>query len=476
MKLYHLRLIAAGAFLAVAPTANADTLADTLVKAYQLSPLLEANRAALRSIDENVAQARSGKRPQISASSTARYQFANEATIQGAPGTHGTRTDTYRAQLSLDLNIIDGGNTKSAIESAKASVLAGRAQLKDVEQTVLLQAVTAYMDVRRDTEFVSLSQNNVRVLQQQVRAATDRFELGDITRTDVSVATARFAAAKSSLAAAHGRLNASRENFLAVVGVPAHNLQSPPALPKLPQSLSDAEAIAMREHPGLNAARHQVTGAEWDHQRARSAIKPRVDVGANVFVNRVEQPFARTPTNIGRRHNTSTGADVNVTASIPLYKGGLNASLIRQSNTLVSQRKYELQSAARQVRQEVAFSWSDRNVARATIVSNRQQVEAAQIAFNGVRDEANLGSRTTLDVLDREQELRDAQVQLAASRRDEYVAAYNILAAMGLLTVQHLNLGIPVYDVHEHYKRVEKAPVNRLFGRKLDRIKGRYSN
>ena len=461
--MYHVRLLVAGLAIFAGTSGQAETLADTMIKAYQLSPLLDANRAALRGIDEGVAQARAGRRPQISAGASARSNFDDD---------EGSRLDTYQVQLGATLSLYDGGNSKAAIESAKAGVLAARAQLVDVEQTVLLQAVTAYMDVRRDQQFVSLGLNNVSVLEQQVRAATDRFELGDITRTDVSLAEARLAAARASLAAARGRLDASRETYLAVVGIPARNLQAPPTIPALPPSLSDSELIAMREHPGLNAARQSVTGAEWDLERAKSSSRPTLNAGASVSVSR------RDPTGaaLNNSHDSNNSAELSLTGNLPLYTGGRNSSLVRQAQTFVSQRKFELQNTARQVRQEVAFAWSDRAVARASIIANRQQVEAAQIAFNGVQDEATLGSRTTLDVLDREQELRDAQVQLASSIRDEYVAAYNLLAAMGLLTVQHLNLGIPVYDPHANYEKVQKAPMNPSFSRKVDRIKGLYNN
>lgn len=453
--------------------AQAETLTDTLIKAYQLSPLLEANRHALHSLDENVAQARSGLRPTLSLGGSAVYDYDHDT---------GDRTDDYQLKLRATLRLYDGGNTRAAIEAAKISVLAGRTQLVDVEQNILLRAVTAYMDVRRDAEFVSLRNSNVRVLKQQVRAANDRFELGEVTRTDVSLAEARLAAAHSGLAAATGSHEASKEQFLAVVGVPSVNLQAPPSIPQLPPSLTQATAIAMREHPSLNAARFSVTGAEWDLVRAKAAGRPTLDVSANAGFNRRSNPAPRDGNGDlipgrGQRSIFENGsAGLRVEGNIPIYQGGRNSSLIRQADAFLSQRKYEVQNEARTIKQNVGLAWSQLAVARASIVANREQVAAARIAFEGVREEATLGARTTLDVLDREQELRDAQVELAASIRDEYVAAYELLSSMGLLTVGHLNLGIPVYNPEVNYQAVQHGPVTTPQGLKLDRIFGRYKD
>ncbi len=468
-------LLAVGLLSLSALAANADTLADTLVKTYQLSPLLEANRAALRGLDENVAQARAGRRPQVRASNG----VSTTIDLDQRVGNGGFNTvHSINARLSASLSLYDGGATKAATNAAKSGVLTGRAQLKSAEQGILLQAVTAYMDVRRDLEFLAVSNKNVVVLQQQVRASRDRFDLGEATRTDVSVSEASLAAARAGQAAALGQLEASREIFLAVVGVPPNNLQPPPPAPSMPSSLAEAEAIAMREHPDLHAARHAITTAEWNILRAKSAGRLNVQLtGSLDWTGRsaLENDVFGDPVPGSRNFDDNTSATIGVQGEVPIYQGGRNSSVIRQAEHNLGQAKFELQSSARQIRQNVALAWSQRRVARASIAANRQQVAAAQIAFDGVREEASLGTRTTLDVLNLEQDLRDAQVQLAASRRDEYVAAYNLLSSMGLLTMQHLNLGVQVYDPQPHYDSVERAPVNPAI-RKIDRIQKLYGD
>lgn len=458
------RFLVAALIAVSGPSAIADTLADTLVRTYQLSPLLEANRAALRGLDENVAQALAGKRPQVSASSGATYTIDLENELGG----NRPLAESYNARLGASLSIYDGGASTAALNAAKAGVLTGREQLKSAEQNILLQAVTAYMDVRRDGEALGVSNNNVQVLQEQVRASRDRFELGEATRTDVSVAEASLAAARAGQAAARGQLEASREIFLAVVGVPPNNLQTPPPAPRMPASLAEAEAIAMREHPDLNSARHSITSAEWNILRAKASGRPKLTATGSLNWN-------GGTSSIGDFYSDQSSASLGVQGEVPIYSGGRNSSLIRQAEHNYGQAKLELQNTARIIRQNVAFAWTERQVTRATVTANRQQVAAAQIAFDGVREEAALGTRTTLDVLSLEQDLRDAQVDLASSRRDEYVAAYNLLSAMGLLTMQHLNLGVEVYDPQVHYDAIKSAPVNPVI-RKMDRIEKLYGD
>ncbi|MHA3914497.1 TolC family outer membrane protein [Halovulum sp. GXIMD14793] len=445
--------------------AVADSLADTLVRTYENSPLLEANRAALRGLDENVAQALASKRPQVNATAGANYSVDLERQFNGGDL---PLTETYNARLSATLSLYDGGASTAALNAAKAGVMSGRAQLKSAEQNILLQAVTAYMDVRRDTEALRVSNNNVQVLQEQVRASRDRFELGEATRTDVSVAEASLAASRAGQAAARGRLEASREVFLAVVGTPPNNLRQPPPAPKLPASLAEAEAIAMREHPDLAATRHSITSAEWNIVRAKASGRPKLQATGSL-------DWRGGTSAISDSFSDSSSASLGVQGEVPIYSGGRNSSLIRQAEHNYGQAKLDLQQRARVIRQNVAFAWTERQVARASVAANRQQVAAAQIAFDGVREEASLGTRTTLDVLNLEQDLRDAQVQLVSSRRDEYVAAYNLLSAMGLLTMQHLNLAVEVYDPQLHYDAVKSAPVNPVV-RKMDRIQRLYGD
>ena len=451
-------LSALAAVLAAGP-APAGSLADALVRAYQVSPRLESARAALRAQDETVAQARAGRRPRVDATGSASAGISSD--------TSGVN-DSYSLGLNSSLRLYDSGLTAAAIEGAKAGVAATRANLRDLEQTVLFDTVAAYMDVRRDEQSVSVGQSNVRVLREQVRAANDRFELGEVTRTDVSLAQARLASAQASLAAFEGALQISREQYRAVVGIAPDALQPPPPLPALPGTLEQAEAIAMRDHPALLAARYAQTEAEFGLAQARAGYGPTVDLSGGISLD-------RGPNRFGADDN-SASATARIQGNIPLYAGGRLSSVVRQAEQNVAARKYDVQNTARLIRQGVAAAWSNMMVARASIQANQLEVEAAEVAFEGVREEATLGARTTLDVLDREQELRSAQLNLVSSERDAYVAAYGVLNAMGLLSVEHLGLGIAPYNPDVNYIEVESGPYSTVRGGIVDKLRDRYGN
>ena len=441
--------------------AAADTLADALVRAYQQSPLMEASRAQLRATDEGVAQARARRRPLIDLNGSYSHDASGQDYLW-------RDTDTSRASLDVSLVLYDHGQSAAALEAAKALVSVGRADLKAQEQFVLGSAVSAYADVLRDIEFVKLSRQNVSVLDQQVQASQDRFDVGEVTRTDVSLAQARKAAAEANLAVSLGQLEISRETYRAVVGVEPNNLSPLPPLPDLPNSLAEAEAIAMRENPNLIASRFAELAADFDLRRARGAIGPSLTLNGNVSTQHNRNAFDE--------HTTTQGAGIGVRGNLPIYQGGSLSSLVRQAQQILARRKFEVQNSARIVRQDTAFSWANLLVSRASISASQRQIEAARITYEGVVEEAKLGARTTLDVLDREQELRDALFAEISAKRDEYVAAYDLLASMGLLTVQHLNLGIPTYDPGIYYSQAERAPYGVQFdGSVVDKIRSRWA-
>ena len=451
--------VGAAAVLGFGPTSQAETLTDALIWAYQSSPVLETNRASLRSVDEGVVQAYAGKRPQLSVS--------GNATASSRTNAARDITDTFSAALNASLVLYDGGATEAAVASARANVDAARANLMAIEQNVLLQAIAAYVDVRRDARFLSLAQNNVRVIIQQVEAAQDRFDVGEVTRTDVSQATARLASARSNLATNQGGLQRSNEAYRVAVGRAPGSLAPPPALPKLPATVKNAQAISMREHPALAAARASVTAAEFDLARAEAAKRPTVSLNGSLNYS-VNSPVYG---------EDSTSASVSLNGSQTLFDGGRNDSLVRQAFSVLDRRKAELQDSARTIQQEVALAWSNLEVARASIRASRQQIRAARIAFEGVTEEAKLGARTTLDVLDAEQEVLNAESGLASGERDEYVAAYNLVASMGLLSVDYLGLGVERYDPNVYYQSVTgKVPQASRQGTALDRISKRWSN
>ncbi len=437
----------------------ADTMTDAMRLAYETNPTLILNRAALRATDEAVALARSGRRPQIV------LQLSGSAA--NAADFSGVATETYSAALNASLNLYDGGRSKDAVEAAKTAVLAARASLENIEQSVMLSAAQAFLTVRRDQQIVSLARNNVDVLKQQLQAAEDRLAVGAVTRTDVAQTRARLAAAQAVLAANRGALAISSENYLAVVGTAPVNLAYPPRLPELPGSLASAEEIALRTHPLMRASHLNEKVAAIDMRRARNARLP--SLSANL--------------NIGYRETYLGGANLSVgdssTASItlnqPLYTGGALSASIRQAGATLERRMAETSNTRAQVRQQAAAAWYQLQIARASISATRSQIEAAQYAYDGITEEANLGARTVLDTLNAKQEVLTAQNSLVTAMHDERIAAYSLLAAMGLLTPDNLDLGIELYDPTENFNRVENAPV-RTFeaARVLDNIASRW--
>jgi outer membrane protein len=453
------RLLASSiaAALALAGPAAAESLTDALIKAYQTSPLLDANRAALRSLDETVPQARAARRPQVSADVSASSSTTSEDFTQD-------QLNQLQAFLNASLLVFDNGQSRAALEAARNSVAAGRADLKGIEQTVLFNAVQAYADVRRDEEFVRIANNDVDRLGETLKATQNRFDVGEVTRTDVSQSEARLAASRSTLAAAQGQLQVSRESYLAAVGSRPGKLEPLPPLPALPRSLDEATAIGTQRNPQIIAAQFNERVAVYDFDRALAAKGPSVSISIGGGYERQNQ----------QGWNTDLGLQAGIGATAPLYTGGRNDSLVRQAQAILDQRRSELQDTGRTVTQAVGAAWSQLQVARASIVARRDEAEAARIAAEGVSEEARLGARSTLDVLDAIQEQLQAEAEIVRAMRDEYVAAYDLMRAMGLLTVEHLNLGIPTYDPDVNFVRVQGGRPGGYDTSAVDRIRARW--
>lgn len=431
--------------LGAAPiAAAAETLGQALVRAYTSSNLIEANRALLRARDEGVAQAMAALRPVLALSAGA----ANTVTTNPTPALPVQSSLSATIALSAELVLYDGGDSRLAISAADAAVLAARQTLREVEQQVLMNAVSAYLNMLRDSQFVSLEESNLRLIRQEVQAARDRFEVGEITRTDVALAEARLAGARSSLAARQGNLEIAREAYRLAVGAFPGQLATPPAAPRLPRSEAEARAIARAGHPSILRAQANVTAAELTVRRAETALGPRVSASASLQ--------GREPLSGG---SGSTTATVGVQLQQTLYAGGRRLSAIRQAMANAEAARAELHQSAMVVDQQLGNAWAQLGIARASIAARQEQVRAATVAFRGTAEEASLGARTTLDVLNAEQQLLDARTNLIAAERDEYVAVYMVLAAMGLLTAEHLGLAVPRYDVEAYGRAVREAPV-----------------
>lgn len=443
--------------LVLAVPVQAETLAQTLVDAYNNSGLLQQNRAVLRAADEDVATAVAALRPILSWSASASRSFSNVSSGGGDLVGHS-------ATLSLlaEQTLYAGGANRLRSASAKEAVMAARAELVAVEQEVLLRGVNAFMEVRRAEETVRLTQNNVRVISEELRAARDRFEVGEVTRTDVALAEARLAAARSSLASAEGSLAVAKEEYRAVTGKMPGALVSPKGQPGLPSNVEAAREAALRDHPSMVQVQHQVTAAEIGVQIAQAALKPTVTLSARLN--------ASDDLDTGQDDLTRSGS-VGITASGPIYRGGAVSSAIRNAKALRDQTRAGLLRTAESVGKGVGQAYAQLRVARASRASFESQVRAAQVAFEGVREEATLGARTTLEVLDAEQELLSARSSLVSAQVDETIAAYTVLSALGHLTAEDLKLPVPSFDPEAYYNLVKDAPVPlSRQGRELDRV------
>ena len=441
-----LAILATVAALVGAPAVQAQSLSEALSAAYNNSGLLEQNRALLRAADEGVAQSVAATLPVINWSVS-----ANRTRIT-TPVT--STTNSANARISGSLVLYDGGTGDLGIEAQKEIVLATRQSLRSIEQDVLLRAVQAYTNVLSAQEFLRLRESNVRLITQEFRAAQDRFEVGEVTRTDVSLAEARLASARSLLAAAQGDLAIASAEFNAAVGqMPT----SPRAVSPAPvsQTLNEARAFAVRNHPRILEAQHSVAAAEINIRRAEAATSPRVTLDGFVSIDQDGNDTSQIGVNVGG----------------PIYAGGLIYSQYRQVLSNRDAARSGLLLVTQSVEQQVANAFAQVQVARATRQASEQQISAAQVAFDGVREEAQLGARTTLDVLNAEQELLDARAGQIAAQAQEVVASYALLSAMGILTADHLNLAVQQYDPSAYYNMVKDAPLPfSEQGRALDRV------
>ena len=430
---------------------RAETLADALIAAYRNSNLLEQNQAILRAADEDVAQAVASLRPVVAFIADGQYGYSQTLLDSGISVSNDGLFANY--SVTAQMTLFDFGRTQLAIEAAKEIVLATREALIAIEQQVLLAAVTAFVDVRLQQEIVSLRENNVRVITEQLRAAQDRFEVGEITRTDVAQAEARLAEARANLVVAQGDLAIARENYRAATGNYPGVLSAPPAPPRTAATLDAARSVALRTHPSIRQAQREVQAAELNVARARANMKPTIAAQAQLSVD--------------QDNLQENGVGINFNQTI--YSGGALSSALRQAMANRDASFAGLKQRGVEVAEAVGIVWSNLDVADASIAATEQQISAAQIAFDGVREEASLGARTTLDVLDAEQDLLDARASRLSAVAQRYIGIYQLLASMGLLTVDHLALGIPTYDPAAYYNAVRRAPTS-IQGKKLDRI------
>ena len=428
-------LIAGGASMA-----SAETLADAIALAYQTNPTLQGQRASQRALDESVVQARTGLRPQISASADV-SAFDGEADGDAGRGSG--------AGLSISQPIYTGGRVSSQITAAQADVLTGQEGLRSVEASVIQAVITAYVDVRRDQERLRISQDNVAVLQRQLDEARARFEVGEITRTDVAQAEARFAASRASLASAQAQLAISRASYAAVVGQNPGDLEPEPSLETLlPTAVENAFDAAEQNNSQILGAQYAERASAARVATARSSRLPTVTATGSVGYDASTSPSFSPPIAAGGAFDDySRSVSGRVGVSVPLFTGGLISSQVRAAQERNNADRQAIEETRRSVLRTVSQAWNSLIGARANQTANEEQVRAARIAFEGVRQEAQVGLRTTLDVLNAEQELRNAELSLVTARHDEYVAAAVLLSAMGKLEAKYLTPDVTQYDV-----------------------------
>lgn len=459
-------IIWAGALVLGAGTAQSETLADAMVSAYNNSNLLELNRAVLKAADEDVALAVSTLRPVINYNASHGYFWDLDTGFlpDGLGGTErqNTRTLTNTVELTLSLSLYEFGRNRLAVEAAKEAVLAARQSLVAEEQAVIFAAVQGYTAVRRAQEFVDLRRNNVRVLAEEQRAANDRFEVGEVTRTDVAQADARLAEAQANLVSAQGDLETAREQFKLAVGRYPGNLAPPPAFPSVPASLTDARNTAVVTHPSIRQAQHSVAAQEINVDISQREVLPSFSV----------QGAAGYSDSASLNNDLEPQASLSLQFGGPIYQGGRINALYRQAAALLAQNQANLLQTTLNVEERVGFAWANLQTARARLVSTNRQIEAQEIAFEGTREEATLGARTTLDVLNAEQELLDARGDRIEAQTIEQDAYYFLLSTMGLLTSEQLGLNVVSYDPEAYYNSVRTSPS--IFtsdeGIKLDRV------
>ncbi len=443
------RCIAVGTALIVASgfwapsVVQAQSIEDALAKAYMTNPTILSQRAGLRATDEEVPQALANWRPSVEVTSSV------GASVVGANTSTGTDRHQSRRPadvgISLTQPLFRGGRTLASTSEGENNIRAARARLLDTEQTVLLEAATAYLNVYRDQAVLELNRNNEQVLQRQLEATRDRFEVGEITRTDVHQAEARRARAKADRIQSEGDLETARANYLNVVGDAAGGrLTLPDALKALPASGEEAVKLAIVNNPGVIAS-------EFDRRAALDNVD---DVWGELLPQLELNASSTRELQASTERSARTTHEVTLNLTVPIYQQGDVYSRLREARQQAAEDTLTIDLQRRDAAEAATSAWESLVTARARVDAFQSQIEASTVALEGVQREAEVGSRTVLDILDAEQELLDSRVAHARAQRDEFVAAYQLLESIGQLTAKDLGLAVDLYDPREHYNEV----------------------
>jgi outer membrane protein len=429
-----------------ATPARADTMEAALLRAYQTNPQLNAQRASVRATDENVPQALSGYRPKVTATASGGGQFTNQLTN----GSSGKKIEEgpqgpHAVGATLTQTLFNGNQTANKTRAAESQVLGAREGLRLLEQSVLLAAATVYMDYLRDAAILEVQRSNTQVLEETLRQTRQRYGAGLVTPTDVAQSQAQLAAGRTQELAAEATLTTTRANFRRIIGdEPEQLAPGSPVDRYLPETLRDAVSLSLVESPSVTAAMFGIDVNFLTVKVNEGALFPTVTLTASV-----QKTWQQTITQI-RQFNASATAQV----SVPIYQGGAEYSLIRQSKETLEQQRLNLEQVRDQARADLVTAWGQLLAGKAQIVSSQAQVSASEIALTGTRSEASVGQRTVLDVLNAQQALVNARIALVTAQHDRVVASYAVLSAVGRLSPRVLHLGMPIYDPGVHYHQV----------------------
>lgn len=434
--------------LATTQPVSAETLAGAMAKTYANNPDLNAARAALRAIDENVTIAKAAMRPQINGvveADATRRQFDKP---QFTGTSLSRRTDQFSSSygISITQQIFDGFQTLNRVRSAEANVLANREALRAQEISILLTAVEAYTNIARDQAIVNIRRQNLAFLREQLNASKARLDVGEGTQTDVSLAEAQLAEAEALLVSALAALKSSEAVYFQIVGDQPKNIKQPaPTTRGIPRTLDQAVANGLRDNPQILSAQRSVDAAGYNVKAAEGTMLPGVSLQGDVFKS----------VDGSSGNPDSVAGSISARVTIPLYQGGAEYGQIRQAKERLGQQRILVDSARLEVQQTIISVHTQLEAALAAIRANEAEIEAANLALKGVIEERNVGQRTTLDVLIAQQTVLDAQERLVLSQRIAVVASYSLLASMGRLTVRDQGLKVAEYRAGDHYEAVK---------------------
>jgi outer membrane protein len=433
-----------------ATSARADTMEAALMRAYQSNPQLNAQRAQVRATDENVPQALSGYRPKVAVTASAGGQYSNQLVTSSSTGQkieEGPQ-GPHAVGLTATQTLFNGNQTANKTRAAESQVFGAREALRLLEQSVLLAAATIYMDYLRDAAILEVQRSNTRVLEQTLKQTRDRYSVGLVTPTDVAQSEAQLAAGQTQELAAEATLNTTRANFRRIIGnEPSQLAPGSPVDRFFPATLGDAVNIALVENPNVTSAMYGIDVSFLNVKISEGALFPTVSVQATV-----QKTWQQTITQISQ-----FAASAIAQVTVPIYQGGAEYSLIRQSKETLAQQRLTLEQIRDQARADLVSAWGQLLASKSQVTSSQSQVDASEIALEGVRKEASVGQRTTLDILNQQQALVNARLALVTAQHDRVVASYTVLSSIGRLSPQVLRLPTPLHDPSVHYFQVRDS-------------------